>query len=124
MIIFQSVIKRADLRANPDVCYVYGDNDKRVGMGGQASEMRGEPNSIGIRTKKIPSMGSDSFWTDEELEENKKKIDEDIEPIARLSKKSIVVIPLDGIGTGAAMLRIKAPQTFKYLATRLEDLHD
>lgn len=33
-IIYQSRIYRADLRANPSVLYVFGDNPQRVGFSG------------------------------------------------------------------------------------------
>lgn len=41
-------IKRQDLKSNPNTQYLFGDNLKRSGFGGQAKEMRGEPNAIGI----------------------------------------------------------------------------
>jgi hypothetical protein len=40
-ILYQHRIYRMDLIANPNILYVFGDNTKRVGMGGQAGEMRG-----------------------------------------------------------------------------------
>ena len=39
-------------RANPRAIYVFGDNLLRKGLGGQAKEMRGEPNTLGIVSKK------------------------------------------------------------------------
>jgi hypothetical protein len=48
------MIYRRDLRANPESLYLFGDNTKRVGIGGQAREMRGEPNAVGIATKNAP----------------------------------------------------------------------
>ena len=54
MIIYQKFIYRSDLKANPSVLYLFGDNLQRVGLGGQAKEMRGEPNAVGIATKKAP----------------------------------------------------------------------
>jgi len=45
-------ITRQMLRAEPGTLWVFGDNLQRKGLGGQAKEMRGEPNAIGIPTKK------------------------------------------------------------------------
>jgi hypothetical protein len=53
-LIFQEWITRKDLRENPDKRYVFGDNVERRGYGGQAKEMRGEPNAIGVVTKWAP----------------------------------------------------------------------
>ncbi len=40
------------VRAEPETYWVFGDNLERRGLGGQAKEMRGEPNAIGIVTKR------------------------------------------------------------------------
>lgn len=118
-IILKDFITRKDLADNKDKIFLFGDNDLRIGFGGQAKQMRGEKNSIGIRTKKAPSMGTDSFYTDDELEENIKKIDEDF---LKIPKDKDIVIPSGGIGTGLAMLNIKAPKTFEYLQNKIKKL--
>jgi len=119
MIIYQKFIYREDLRNNPDVFYLFGDNDMRVGRGGQAKEMRGEPNAIGIRVKKAPLTG-DVYYSDSEFEENVRKINEDLNEVRKhLDYGEIVVIPSDGIGTGLALLKEKAPKTLLYLMKSL-----
>lgn len=77
MIRRQKYITREDLKNNSKTIYLFGDNDYRKGLGGQAREMRGEPNAIGIRTKKYPSNQPKSFYTDKEYEHNIKNIDQD-----------------------------------------------
>lgn len=47
-VIKQSWITREDLRANPDLVYVYGDNAAREGQRGLARQMRHEPNAHAI----------------------------------------------------------------------------
>tara|TARA_Y100000034_G_scaffold87336_1_gene104761 strand:- start:4060 stop:4287 length:228 start_codon:yes stop_codon:yes gene_type:complete len=64
MIIYQDKIFRGDLIANPNRTYLFGDNFIRKGYGGQAKEMRGEPNAYGIVTKRFPSMDKKAFLTD------------------------------------------------------------
>lgn len=113
-------ISRNHIKANPDTLFLFGDNDTRKGFGGQAKEMRGEPNSVGIRTKSLPSMGTDAFWTDATLDENIKKIDEDFARVEAYKGK--VVIPSKGLGTGLSELAKKAPKTFAYLQERLDSL--
>jgi len=61
IIIKQHKIYRKDLKNNPDVLYLFGDNLVQKGFGGQAKEMRGEPNAEGIPTKKLPSMEAKAF---------------------------------------------------------------
>ena len=113
-------VSRKHIKANPDTLFLFGDNDAREGFGGQAKEMRGEPNSVGIRTKSLPSMGTDAFWTDATLDENIKKIDEDFARVE--AHKGKVVIPSKGLGTGLSELAKKAPKTFAYLQERLDSL--
>ena len=67
-IIFQKMIYREDLIRNPDTIYLFGDNDKRKGLGGQAKEMRGESNAIGIRTKKAPFSDNSAYYIDSEFD--------------------------------------------------------
>ncbi len=45
-------ITREIVRDNPKKIFVFGDNDERDGFGGQAGQMRGEKNSIGIQQRK------------------------------------------------------------------------
>lgn len=58
-------ITRQMMRAEPTTLFVFGDNLAQVGYGGQAKEMRGEPNAVGIPTKRKPSRTApDEFFTD------------------------------------------------------------
>ncbi len=43
---------------------MFGDNLVCRGLGGQAKEMRGEPNAVGYPTKRRPSMTSSAFFDD------------------------------------------------------------
>ena len=106
----------ADVQANPDKIYVFGDNTKRVGTGGQA-QIRNNPNAMGIATKIAPSMDNAAFMSDKDLANNKTIIDSDIAKIKATGK--VVVLPKDGFGTGLAKLKEKAPQTYAYLKQRL-----
>ena len=63
------------VRKNPDKVFLFGDNLKGYGKGGQAI-IRNESNAIGIPTKKAPSMDKTAFFTDAEYTSNKKVIDE------------------------------------------------
>ncbi len=117
-------ITRAFVREHRDRIFLYGDNLARQGFGGQAAAMRGEPNVVGIPTKKLPSNNENAFFTDAEFEQNKAAIDHSFELLSAISLATdqIIVIPANGIGTGRAQLQSRAPLTFAYLQKRLGDL--
>lgn len=117
-------ITRSFVRAHRNHNFLFGDNLLRRGFGGQAAAMRGEPNAIGIPTKKFPHNGEEAFFTDDEFEQNKAVIDQAFERLSRRSStaEQIIVIPADGLGTRRAQLESRAPLTFAYLQKRLRDL--
>lgn len=118
-LVLQSRIYRADLRANPAVLYVFGDNEQRWGMGGQAGEMRGEPNAVGVATLKAPGV----FWSDDDAAHQNAVIDADLRPVfERLHDGGSVVFPLDGIGSGLADLERQSPATWAHLQHRITEL--
>lgn len=121
MIEYMKFITRDYVRKHPHKTFLFGDNIIGKGLGGQAAEMRGEPNAVGIPTKKKPAMTEDSFFTDNEILTNTNYIDMAFMHIERLGNK-VVVIPEDGIGTGMAQLQKRAPKTYEYLQNKLEML--
>lgn len=112
-------IAREDVRAETDKIFLFGDNLKQTGYGGQAKEMRGEPNAVGIPTKKEPANNQTSFFTDREFEANRQALDE---AFRKVPPNKTVVVPKGGIGTGLAKLEEKAPRTFAYLNEKLATL--
>jgi hypothetical protein len=118
-VILQHRIFRADLKANPIVLYVFGDNERRVGLGGQAYEMRGEPNAVGVATLAAPGV----FWSDADAPRQCTVINADMGPLfVALAAGRAIVFPLDGIGTGLADLANRSPKTFAHLQARVADL--
>lgn len=119
---YMKYITKHDVKHMPNAIFVFGDNDARSGLGGQAREMRGEPNAIGVRVKKSPSMAPTSFYRDEEYYTNINKIAEDLLRLHQMSQGKTIIFPEDGIGTGMAMLDQTAPMTFNYLSERLNSV--
>ncbi len=116
-------ITRIDVQNNPDKIFIFGDNDERIGLGGQAKEMRGENNTIGIPTKKTPSSSLDSYYTDEEFDLNKKKINYSIKLIIDAIKDGkTIVLPSNYVGGGLSDLPNKAPKTYDFLISSLSAL--
>ncbi len=124
-LLFQKMVNREDLRRNPDVLYVFGDNVMRRGMGGQAGAMRGERNAVGVATKYQPSTHPDAYFGDEpeQVEAQTRILDNDMKRLfEKLKAGGIVVWPTDGIGTGLSELPQRAPTTFAYLEDKLAAL--
>lgn len=114
MIEYRKWITRQMLRDEPEKLFVFGDNMIRVGYGGQAREMRREPNAVGIPTKWSPGMNPEDFFTDEDFTGDVKDTIE--KEVARLiAFQGTIVWPSDGIGTGLAELPTRAPKIWNYL---------
>ena len=104
-------ITRDMLRAEPEAIFVFGDNMRRVGMGGQAGEMRGEPNALGVATLYAPGAfyrpGDPAAFA---------AIVHDLNRVARpLAGGATVCVPRDGLGTGLARLPENAPELHRLI---------
>ena len=116
---YRKRISRSMLVNEADTLFVFGDNLLRKGRGGQAAEMRGEPNAVGVPTKKAPSNAESAFFTDKDFDEAVTAIEGDLKRIAgHLKAGGIVVWPSNGIGTGFADLPRRAPKIWQYLEER------
>lgn len=113
---YEKHITRAMLRAEPDTLFVFGDNLARRGLGGQAKEMRGEPNAIGIPTKRAPGMCDGDFMRDEDFDTFRHEAAGSLSVLrVHLEGGGSVVWPADGIGTGLAQLLDRAPKVWAAL---------
>ena len=78
--------------------------------------MRGEPNAIGIPTKRRPDMGDGAFFSDWDFDTFRHEASA---PLARLRAHAeaggAIVWPADGIGTGLAQLPERAPRVWAAL---------
>lgn len=124
-IVYQTRINRQDLKANPDVLYVFGDNDQRRGYGGLAASVRGEPNAVGVRTKKEPTMAPGAFYSDSEKEKHVSDMAADLLPVEEhLQQGKIVVFPISPLGSGFAKLEELAPETYHQLQSMVNVLRE
>lgn len=120
-VVFQKIIRKEDLGRNPQVLYVFSDNRARKGYIGQAHEMRGEKNGVGVAV----SNSEFSTYTDEPgaVVRQCKAIDKDMKRLfAHIQKGGVVVWPSDGIGCGTAELQKNSPMTFDHLQRKLLSL--
>jgi hypothetical protein len=114
-------ITRQFVRAHPDWVFLFGDNMERRGLGGQAREMRGEPNVIGIPTKWSPSNDDSAFFCDADLPNIQERLDQDLRRVDyAVGLGKTVILPADGIGTGRAQLEVRAPAIYDYITKRLK----
>lgn len=114
-------ILRSYLKKNPEKLFLFGDNMLRRGYGGQAKEMRGEDNAVGIPTKWAPGTSPKDYFGDKDFDLIKNVIDAAIMDIIN-RKPEVIVIPRMGIGTGLAKMDEKAPDIFRYLQEQLQRL--
>ncbi|UTC29925.1 hypothetical protein BAJUN_03230 [Bajunvirus bajun] len=124
-VLFQKFIKREDLIRNRGVVYIFGDNIMRRGMGGQAAEMRNEPNALGIATKRSPEHDEIDYFDEspEGIVAQKAIIDQDFKKaFEHVKAGGILIWPTDGIGTGISELPKRAPTTMTYIEDKLTAL--
>ena len=120
---YQKFITRQDLKNNPNDIYLFGDNLMKVGLGGQAREMRGEPNAIGIPTKFAPGNAPEDFFSDLDFQMIQRKYDVLFANLGELLRGGkTIVIPEAGLGTGLADLPNKAPMIYAELCDLLAEL--
>ena len=107
---------------NSDAIWVYGDNLKRAGDGGQAKVCRGLPNTIGIPTKYAPNNAPFSFFYDLNYEKLTTLIREDIDKVKACLDNGKQVYIFRGIGEGLAQLPLKAPKIYEFLVSEINSL--
>ena len=97
--------------ANPMYIYVFGDNTKKVGNGGQA-QIRPCNNTFGIATKRAPSNDDAAFF-DDSIADYVAMFNDiyrlHVMMSSPLSEEYTLVFPVDGLGTGLSELPKRAP---------------
>lgn len=119
-------ISREDLRANPDTLYVFGDNMQRRGLGGQAREMRGEPNAIGVPTKWFPDRRAEAYFRDRDLEAllSLDRMQESFDRLeTHLRAGGTVTILAEDLDPRAELPK-RAPRIHAYIESRIRQLEE
>jgi hypothetical protein len=110
--------------ANSNAIWVFGDNLKRTGYGGQAAVCRGLRNTIGIATKMRPDNKQSAFFRDIDFLNIIEIIKYDIDKVEKQILRDKKVYIMRGIGEGRANLQECAPKIFEYLTKKLNHLID
>lgn len=122
-IVLERYVTRHQLQADPTTLFVFGDNMRERGLGGQAKEMRGEANAVGIPTKWAPSNAATGFFCNSDLAACRGLIDTRFAKLRRhLNAGGDVVWPEAGIGTGLADLKSRAPRIWEYIEIQRAEL--
>ena len=120
---YEEFISRETVRSQPINVFVFGDNVQRRGTGGQAGEMRGEPNALGIVTKFDPGRGVYSYLSDAAYEQWYPVFRSDIQALRVVLHCGIeVVFPARGIGTGLADVAGRSPRCWDTMFRELSEL--
>jgi len=107
---------RPDIQSHRDWLFVFGDNLQGRGYGGQAKEARGEPNAVGIVTKRLPSMAEGAFLQDSDVLRVTPLWQQAFSKInLHLMGGGVVIWPSEGVGTGRAQLPARAPGLWQEL---------
>lgn len=128
MLIFtQHRIYRSDLESNRNILYIFGDNLERLGCGGQAGEMRDEPNAIGIATKRGIGhvYNNEDYFLDAQddvIPILTKEFDK-LHEAMRSGKYDALCIPSDGIGTGLSRMPEFAPKALEWIEEQFRNLY-
>lgn len=114
MIKYLSIITRPLAQQYPRTVFIFGDNLKRAGLGGLAHALRGEPNAIGIVTKRFPSMARDAFFTGTEAEWI--AVDKDLQRVFEAVENGRdIYAPYYALGTGLAELPERVPDLYNHI---------
>jgi hypothetical protein len=77
-----------------------------MGSAGQAC-IRKEPNAFGIPTKRYPSTHIGAYFSDRKCE--REHVISSLRDLYSLGRRSIIVFPSSGVGTGLAKMPEKSP---------------
>ncbi|GJD50918.1 hypothetical protein OPKNFCMD_3667 [Methylobacterium crusticola] len=116
-------VTREGLRARPETLFVYADNVARRGLGKYSREMRGEPNAVGIPTKRLPATHKAAFFDDgdDSLADFRAASEADFDRLAQhLRAGGAVVLPVAALGEND--LKARAPRIWAELQGRLSAL--
>jgi len=117
---------RDQVARDTESVYVFGDNSEDAVSGYVPSTtqacVRMLPNVIGIITKVDRKWNKHSFFSDDYVEIYKILLEVAIQLIhIQIEKGKTIVFPEQGLGTGKAMLKEKAPACWDYLCKRLKE---
>lgn len=128
IILYSGWLSQSLCEMHHDKLFVFGDNTRRFGMGGQAI-IRTCDNAFGIPTKRKPAMTPGSFFT-EGNEEDEDAVLTAIQWLWRyLREGKTIVIPVlsngkPSLGLERAELLERAPSLYALICQHVEEMVD
>ena len=127
--IHQGFWTRDRVARDTESVYVFGDNAEDAYTNFYPSRtqavIRGLDNAFGIVTKRNRGTSYGSYIYNSDLEYFKTVVEASIDVLKEYQEEGkTIVFPADGIGTGKAMLKEKAPACWEYLCKRLKEEFD
>jgi len=117
------MVTRDRVRAGKLFLFAFDDDEMRLTEGGLAAQCRGEPNTIGIRTRRAPGSAPDSVWVDTDIARYQQVLDEDFQLlISWVEAGGPVFLPKAGLGNLAPRLVDTAPRTYLFLQKKVKEL--
>jgi len=117
-------ISRRFIQDNPTILFVFGDNTRGEGYGGQARDARGEPNAVGLPTKWAPTNHASSFFYDAQFDKIKPIIDNVFKNLTTIKLRGTRIVFFPNIGEGLAKLPYTAPKTLEYIKTKIKRIEE
>jgi hypothetical protein len=116
------------LTLHKDKIFLFGDNLRGVGKGGQAV-IRDMRNALGVPTKHTPTNEPDAFFYEHNFSSYILKVVTDLEYVKRVADGRDIVVPFDNagnisLGLGLSALDKNSPTTYQLICTYLESLAD
>lgn len=117
---FVDILDRRWIQFRSDLYWVFGDNLLKTGHGGQAGACRGEPNVIGIPTKKRPDMKPDAFFDNPSYAVMMVPAFAEIQ--FKLMDGETIVVPTAGVGSGLAKIPEKSPELYEWIREQFKGM--
>lgn len=111
-----------DVKDHPNWLFIFGDNLKQKGKGGQAV-IRDEPNTFGLPTKLFPTMDENAFFSYKTKDVvSLASALASIEKKVNQSKYDKIVFSANGYGNGLAKLPEKAPHIYTWICDWVKEM--
>tara|TARA_R110002096_G_scaffold382005_1_gene575869 strand:- start:1258 stop:1656 length:399 start_codon:yes stop_codon:yes gene_type:complete len=119
MLIYQKRVYPEDLEYNPQVYYLFSDNDKKSGHWA----FRDRDNFLGIRVKNDEHSFDDSYWSDTTYEDNISKLQIDFKKVQDMLKQYIpVVYSEQTFNLDISEYLRKSPKTCEYFKKKFDSM--
>jgi hypothetical protein len=117
------MVTRDRVRAGKLFLFAFDDDEMRMTDDALAGQCRGEPNAVGIRTRRTPGPEAAATWRDNELAQHQAMLDEDFSLlISWVEAGGPVFLPKAGLGMLQPRLVDTAPRTFLFLQKKVKEL--